>query len=182
MAEYGENYFECVEAVEVELKENPLPDFAQTAIAPQQLNVVIALDSSGSMAENVNGEPKLTAAKIALAEFVDSLPEAAQVSLIAFGHKGSNAEADKAISCQGIETVYPLGAQDSARFQTAVDSFAPKGYTPLAATLELAGENLVEDSGCIVVDCAFITGEIKRINPADARKNKIHFLISYIFI
>lgn len=142
MAQYGENYMECLEAVEVELKENPLPDLAKTEISSPQLNVVIALDSSGSMAENVGGEPKITAAQIAIAEFVDSLPEATQISLIAFGHKGSNADTDKVVSCQGIETVYPLGEKNSDRFKQAVNSFSPTGYTPLAATLKLAGKNL----------------------------------------
>jgi Ca-activated chloride channel homolog len=142
MAQYGENYPECLEKVEVQLQKNPPPDLATTNITSPKLNVVIALDSSGSMAENVNGEPKLKAAQIAIAEFVDSLPDTTQISLIAFGHKGSNADADKAISCQGIETVYPLSDKNSDRFKTAVNSFSPKGYTPLAATLKLAGQNL----------------------------------------
>jgi len=111
-------------------------------MTPQQLNIIIALDSSGSMAENANGESRLTAAKIAITEFVDSLPDTSQVSLIAFGHQGSNAQVDKAISCKGIETVYPLAAKDRDRFQVAVDSFAPTGYTPLVSTLELANQNL----------------------------------------
>lgn len=147
MAEYGENCFECAEEIEAKLKENPPPDLAETEVVPKQLNVVIALDSSGSMAEDTNGEPRMTAAKIAITEFVDSLPETTQVSLIAFGHKGSNSEVDKAISCKGIETVYPLAAKDSDRFQAAVDSFIPTGYTPLASTLELAEQNLATLAG-----------------------------------
>ncbi len=142
MAQYGENYAECLEAVKVELQENPLPELAEAEITTSQLNVTIALDSSGSMAEKVNGESKLMAAKIAIAEFVDSLPAITQVSLIAFGHQGSNAETDKVISCQGIETIYPLGVKNSDRLSQAVNSLTPTGYTPLAATLKLAGQNL----------------------------------------
>ncbi len=142
MAQYGENYAECLEAVKVELQENPLPELAEAEITAPQLNVTIALDSSGSMAEKVNGESKLTAAKIAIAEFVDSLPATTQVSLIAFGHQGSNAETDKVISCRGIETIYPLGVKNSDRLSQAVNSLTPTGYTPLAATLKLAGQNL----------------------------------------
>lgn len=142
MAEHGQNCYECVEDITAQLDNNSLPKKEKAEVTSQQLNVIIALDSSGSMAEMTNGEPRLTAAKIAIAEFVDSLPENAQVSLIAFGHQGSNSQADKAISCKGIETVYPLAAKNKDRFQTAVDSFAPTGYTPLASTLELANQNL----------------------------------------
>lgn len=142
MTQYGENYTECLEVVKVELQENPLPELAEAEITSPQLNVTIALDSSGSMASKVNQESKLTAAKIAIAKFVDSLPANTKVSLIAFGHKGSNAETDQVISCQGIETIYPLGVKNRDRLSQAVNSLAPTGYTPLAATLKLAGQNL----------------------------------------
>ena len=151
---YGEKCYECAEELEIKLKEGGQQSSPGTEItegsqesSPQQLNVVIALDSSGSMAEDSQGEPRLTAAKIAISEFVDSLPETAQVSLVAFGHKGSNAAADKAISCAGIETVYPLAERDNNRFKAAVNSFSSKGYTPLADTLDFVNGSLSATSG-----------------------------------
>jgi hypothetical protein len=68
--------------------------------------------------------------------FVSQLPENAQVGLVVYGHQGSNAEADKAVSCQGIETLYPIGPLNSNRFNQAIQSLQPTGYTPIAATLQ----------------------------------------------
>ena len=39
--------------------------------------------------------------KNAVKEFADQMPEGANVSLVAYGHKGSNQSKDKAVSCKG---------------------------------------------------------------------------------
>ncbi|AFY76010.1 uncharacterized protein containing a von Willebrand factor type A (vWA) domain [Pleurocapsa sp. PCC 7327] len=144
LAQHGENYHECLQPVEIELREAEKPDgFGESAPpSPKQLNVLVALDSSGSMAESVSGGQKIDIAKSAIAQFVSGLPKAAKVGLTVFGHKGSNSAADKAASCAGIENIYPLAQLDKPQFTESVKSFQPTGYTPLAATLERLQQNL----------------------------------------
>lgn len=135
LAEYGENYEQCLEQVAGELDELASGE-TQKQPSSKQLNVLFALDSSGSMVGKITGKTKLDLAKEAIASFANQLPKSAQVGLTVYGHKGSNKEVDKAISCAGIETLYPMSQLDNLRFNQAVDSFQPSGFTPLAATLE----------------------------------------------
>jgi Ca-activated chloride channel homolog len=55
-----------------------------------------------------------------------------------YGHKGSNADVDRPASCAASELVYPFQQLDTAKFQTAIDSFEPTGWTPLAASFDNA--------------------------------------------
>jgi Ca-activated chloride channel family protein len=111
---------------------------------PEQksVNIMILVDSSGSMAGKVDGGVKMDLAKNAVREFSKQMPEGANVSLVAYGHKGSNQSKDKAISCKGIEEVYPLGAYDEGQFNRALGKFKPVGYTPLADSLKYAQKKL----------------------------------------
>jgi Ca-activated chloride channel family protein len=138
LARHPVNFNECLP----DLKEAPpcaKPDEAADDFK-ENLNVLVILDSSGSMAEKVAGGQKLQVAKEAIARFVETLPERTRIGLLVYGHKGSNKEAGKAASCAGIEMFYPFAALDKARFAAAVNSFKPNGYTPIAASLEKAGD------------------------------------------
>ncbi len=106
------------------------------------LNVQVLFDASSSMRQRVGGERKIDLAKEAVRDFVGRLPDDAAVSLRAYGHTGSNKEADKERSCSTTEAVYPLDAYDEGRFDTALDSFGPTGFTPIALALEEAREEL----------------------------------------
>jgi Ca-activated chloride channel family protein len=148
LTQYGENYQECLQPVEVKLKQVPKPgETGDSSTASKQLNVLIALDSSGSMAETVKGSKKSEVAKSAIAQFVDGLPKDTNIGLTVFGHKGSNSAADKAASCAGIETVYPLAQLNKSQFTQAVNSFKPTGYTPIAATLKRLESELAAKDG-----------------------------------
>lgn len=140
LAQYGENYQQCLEQVAVELDE-VAPSETQEQPSSKQLNVLVALDSSGSMIGTLRGKTKLDIAKGAIASFVNQLPPSAHVGLTVYGHKGSNKPADKAISCVGIETIYPITQLNNLQFTQALDSFQSTGFTPLAATLELLNQN-----------------------------------------
>lgn len=91
------------------------------------VNIMILVDSSGSMAGKVSGGMKMDLAKEAVKNFASQMPEGANVSLSVYGHKGSNSEKDKATSCKSIEEVYPLGAYDESKFNQALNQFKPKG-------------------------------------------------------
>ncbi|MEZ0480333.1 VWA domain-containing protein [Planococcus sp. SSTMD024] len=104
----------------------------------QQVNIAVLFDSSGSMAADVGGIPKIQSAKEAVSSFVSGLPDSANVSLTVYGHKGTNKAADKEQSCEAIEEVYELGEFDEQQFTAALDSFSPAGWTPLASALASA--------------------------------------------
>ena len=99
---------------------------------------IILLDASSSMLLESNGEQKMTTAKKAVKSFAQTIGKSSDVSLVVYGHKGSESDADKKLSCTGIEEVYPMGSYDKAEFQGAVNAFESKGWTPLAAAIEKA--------------------------------------------
>lgn len=101
-------------------------------------NVLFILDSSGSMAGQVSGQPKMQTAKKAVSSYIDKVPQSVNAGLMVYGHKGSNATKDKGVSCSGIETLYPLGKIDKEAFKAKVASFAPTGWTPIADSLQKA--------------------------------------------
>ncbi|WP_053365889.1 vWA domain-containing protein [Bacillus sp. FJAT-27245] len=108
----------------------------------KKVNVVMVIDSSGSMKAKVDGEPKMALAKKSIESLAKELPESVKVSLIAFGHQGTGSDADKAKSCQAVETMYPLNAYDGTAFGNSLKKFDAMGWTPLAAGITMANEQL----------------------------------------
>lgn len=74
-------------------------------------------------------------AKDTIQSFVSKLPEGVQVALRVYGHKGSNREKDKDLSCQSTEMVYGLGTQDDESFRKSLSRFNPTGWIPLSAAI-----------------------------------------------
>ncbi|MBN8193509.1 VWA domain-containing protein [Bacillus sp. NTK074B] len=110
------------------------------------INVALLIDSSGSMKAEVDGESKMSLAKESLDRLAKELPESVNVSLIAFGHKGTGSDADKDMSCKAVEALYPLQPYDRSAFSQSLSTFNPKGWTPLASSIELANEQLSSQS------------------------------------
>lgn len=131
---------------DIDFKELPKPDGPNGPKAMEH-NVLILMDASGSMADKVGGETKMTLAKKAVKDFTSRLPEGTQVSLRVYGHKGSNSKKDKTRSCESTEEVYPLGEYNQAAFEKSLQSFQPVGWTPLAASMNQAKEDLSKQSG-----------------------------------
>lgn len=96
-----------------------LPESKEEVLAERNMktNIVILLDSSGSMKQEVNGGIKMELAKQSIRKFTENLNQDSHLSLIAYGHKGTGSEEDKEKSCKAIETVYPLDSLDHGRFQ-----------------------------------------------------------------
>ena len=110
-----------------------------TEISTKTINVELILDSSGSMAENATEtETKMEAAKRAMAEVINQIPErnGLNVGFRVYGHKGSNREEDRAASCTSTELLVPIEGIDRDRLRDKVNSFRPTGWTPLARSLE----------------------------------------------
>ncbi|PTM60016.1 vWA domain-containing protein [Desmospora activa] len=135
-----------LDAFDTEHRLSDQPDIAAGIdFVPEQLNVAILLDASGSMAGQVPGGVKMDLAKEAVNHFASNLPEGTNVSLRIYGHKGSNSEKDKAVSCDSNEVIYEAHTYDD-RFQQVLDNVKPIGWTPLAAAIKSAKDDLSANS------------------------------------
>ena len=79
--------------------------------AQQTVNIQLVFDASGSMAEDIGGETKITAARRAMERVIDQLETDnpnLHVGFGVFGHEGDNTEAGKALSCQSTDLLVPL--------------------------------------------------------------------------
>lgn len=145
LAQFGEDYSQCMPDLSAgQSCEMPESLKATGTDLKEQVNIELILDASGSMAEQVGGQPKLDIAKEVLTDFVDTLPETANVALRVYGHVGSNNEADKAVSCAGTELLYPFQSLDKEKFKTAINSFQPTGWTPIAGSFQKAQKDFVQ--------------------------------------
>lgn len=125
----------------------------------QEVNVVILLDASGSMAEKVEGGEKMELAKSSIQSFVSNMPQGANVSLQVYGHKGSNSNSDKELSCNSIEEIYELGSYDNKRFQSSLKAIQPAGWTPLGGAIEQAKETLSDRTGSNVENIVYVVSD-----------------------
>ncbi|WP_066316203.1 VWA domain-containing protein [Bacillus sp. FJAT-29814] len=98
-------------------------------------NISILLDASGSMAAKIGGNTKMDLAKDAINQFLASMPEGSNVSLRVYGHKGSNSDGDKQVSCESTELVYELQPYNETGFKDSLGQFQPTGWTPIAKAI-----------------------------------------------
>lgn len=115
------------------------PPDAPTAQSPGKL--VLVLDASGSMGEPAGGGgTRIAAAKKALDEVVDALPDDQEVALRVFG---SEVEfADQPGACEDSERVVDLGTDNRDELRSAVRDYEPFGETPTGYALREAGKDL----------------------------------------
>lgn len=101
---------------------------------------IILLDASSSMLLQAEGRVKMDIAKDAVKSFAQTIGQSNEVSLVVYGHKGSESDEDMFESCSAIEELYPMGKYSKQDFHAAVDSFESKGWTPLAGAIQKATE------------------------------------------
>ncbi len=141
---YGEPIKEA-EDFQPDFEEPYLPDPTKQGTesnensAPPE-NAIILLDASSSMLLASGNQIRMDIAKDAVSRFAKTIGEQSDVSLVVYGHKGSQSDGDKELSCSGIEEVFPLGPYDQSAFSQALDSFESKGWTPLAGAISKAAE------------------------------------------
>ena len=124
------------------------PEFEGTRYEfKENLNVMILLDASGSMKEEVAGKVKMQAAKESIQQFVESLPESAQVGIRIYGHKGTGSDGDKALSCSSSDIVYPISTYQESNFTGALNSITPSGWTPTGFALNEVVKDLASYNG-----------------------------------
>lgn len=104
----------------------------------------ILIDASGSM-KNINGnKTRMAAAKEAVLEFAEQIPENATISLRVYGHLGSGSNADKNLSCSSTESFYN-GQFEQQAFQEALKKVDGNGWTPIALALRSVKEDIPEN-------------------------------------
>ncbi|HET8949367.1 MAG TPA: VWA domain-containing protein [Solirubrobacteraceae bacterium] len=117
------------------------PVAAQDDPAAGDRSVLVILDGSDSMNEQAgDGGTRLDAAKSALRELIDVVPEGAQVGLRVYGNKLSGVARAKA--CRDTTLVTPVGPLDKDQFRSEVDSLEGKGRTPIGRSLLKAPDDL----------------------------------------
>ena len=108
---------------------------AFSANVTQAADYLLIVDSSGSMqSKTSDGITKMEAAKKALSGLQQDL-EPHDVGMLLFGHR-VNAKAPGC--CQDIEFAMPIKPMASSGFSEIISRLAPKGSTPLAASLTRA--------------------------------------------
>lgn len=107
---------------------------------PKKLNIIIALDSSGSMALQNGTKTRMEAAKSALRSYISKISGKASVGLLVYGHKGSNSVADKGASCAGAEMIAGIGSLTPSSVDSYLSSLKPVGWTPSGLAIRTAAE------------------------------------------
>jgi hypothetical protein len=120
--------------------------------APGSVNIELILDVSGSMAEPVAGsanQTRMAAAQAALREVIANIPEGQHINvgLRVYGQDGSNAEADRTLSCRSTELLVPMHGLDRQALLAEVDAAEPTGWTPLARALQAAASDFAPGEG-----------------------------------
>ncbi|MGR3762489.1 VWA domain-containing protein [Rossellomorea sp. NS-SX7] len=160
-AEDYQGFKEFFDGVDISYEEASTVPGESTTDMPggKQVNVSILFDSSGSMNGKIGSKTKMELAKDSIQSFVSSLPEQVNVSLRVYGHKGTGDNSDKELSCGSSEVVYPLAAYEKERFNQALSSFSPAGWTPLAASIHSAGEDLKKQTGENVENIVYVVSD-----------------------
>lgn len=97
-------------------------------------NVVIVLDASGSMKQQMRGSgvQKMKAAKAALKSVLRNVSETTHIGLLVFSAKNLR-----------NDWVYPLGPRDEMRLLEAIDRPIPEGATPLGKYIKMGADRLL---------------------------------------
>ncbi|MEH7381402.1 VWA domain-containing protein [Bacillus sp. JJ1533] len=126
------------------------PDETVNAPTLKTAHYAILVDASGSMAAKVGGKTRMEAAKEAVLDFAEQIPENATISLRVYGHKGSNSSTDKALSCDSSEVLYN-SSFEATGFKNALSQVKPVGWTPIALALQMVKGDIPEGTDDVVV-------------------------------
>ncbi len=112
--------------------------------------LVLVLDSSGSMKEPApGGGTRIEAARAALTDVVESLPDDAEVGMRVFGATVFSRKEKGA--CSDTQSVVPVGPMDRSALTAAIDRYTPYGETPIGNALKGAARDLGPDGKRTIV-------------------------------
>jgi len=111
----------------------------------QAKNVEIILDASGSMAGALpDGRSKLDAAKKAVLQVLNALPDDVSLAFRAYGHQSATEKRD----CKDTALILPFApaAKNRQELAAAVLGLAARGYTPITYVIETAAKDFPADT------------------------------------
>lgn len=125
--------------------------------------VHVIFDVSGSMSERLpGGVPRIDAAKTAMYDMLDGLPDGAPFGLTVYGARIPE-RPDKDLACTDIVTIQDLAPLDKASIGQFIRDLRPRGgTTPLARSIEHVVRNFRGENGGIIVA---ITDGIEECDP-----------------
>ncbi len=101
--------------------------------------LLLMLDASGSMKDaDASGTTKMVAAKAAMSEVIDALPNDQQIGLRVYGATVASAGKATKAACADTQLTVPIGPLDKAALKRTVAGFTPLGETPIAYSLQQA--------------------------------------------
>jgi Ca-activated chloride channel family protein len=118
----------------------------QPAAPPPAPKVELVLDVSGSMnARDIDGQTRMSAAKQAFDDVLDSTPANVELGIRTLGadYPGN----DRKTGCKDTRQLYPVGPLDRNEAKTAVATLAPTGWTPIGPALLRAADDIKGGSG-----------------------------------
>ena len=125
------------------------PAVGESTTTTAEGKLVLLLDSSGSMKESAGGQTKIAAAKAALKDVLNRLPDDSQVGVRVFGAKVFSAK--DAGACTDTQNVVPVGPLDRNAITKAVAGYKPYGETPIGNALKGAAKDLGSDGKRTIV-------------------------------
>jgi hypothetical protein len=123
----------CVESVPKEQAQElqSIPLDATEGEASLTRNFYFIFDGSGSMSERCAGQQKIVGAKVAVERFLEKVPADANLGLLVFDNHGTR-------------EVVSLGSNNRVQFLQAIMEVDNGGGTPLATSIVIGSDRLVE--------------------------------------
>jgi hypothetical protein len=110
-------------------------------------NILLILDSSGSMDIKIGGKTKMELAKEAIRSFLGTTAANVSVGIMEYGHKGSNAASSKALSCASADIVAPIGSVTTTSVDSYLSQIKPVGWTPIGLAIRKGKEAFIGKGG-----------------------------------
>lgn len=147
-------------------------DGADEPVAQPDPKVELVLDVSGSMrARDIDGQSRMSAAKQAFDDVLDSVPDNVQLGIRTLGadYPGN----DRKTGCKDTRQLYPVGHLDRTEAKTAVATLAPTGWTPIGPALLAAADDLKGDDNATRRLVLITDGEdtCPPLNPCDVARD-----------
>jgi Mg-chelatase subunit ChlD len=138
---------------EYQVSWNPAPGAGRLSVAWEKgkamsgATIELILDASGSMRSSrhkVDGRLKIDVAKEVMKQIIDRFPDDTQVGLRVYGHRRKDGSKG---ACEDSELITPIGPLDRKRLSDQIQSIKALGGTPIAYSLQQAGNDLARIQG-----------------------------------
>ena len=135
LAQYGENYQECLDPVTVNLDAVVNSNAIGEISTLKQQNKIFLLDASESMRVFAGSSTKFDLARAVIARFVSTFPSTTQVGVSVFGDRSAEATTDPTAACAASENMYSIVQLSGLTLAPANDSGLVTDYNPITASL-----------------------------------------------